>query len=105
MQIWMTDHQIGEQQQADLVVPDPLQRALESPDLEDGLRPEGVRPGLDLAVEAVELGLEVVRRRVDRDAEEERRRRVDRLAVEVLAGIQARDHLREPDRIDLVDAA
>ena len=43
--------------------------------------------------------------RVDGDAEEERGRRVDRPAVEVLAAVQPRHQLVEPDRVDLVDAA
>ena len=62
-------------------------------------------PASSFAPEALGLELEVVGGRVDGDADEERRRRVDRPAVEVLAAVQARDQLREPDRVDLVDAA
>ena len=61
--------------------------------------------GLDLAIEALELEFHVVGGRVDRDAGEERRRRVDRLAVEVFARVQPRHQLGEADRVDLVDAA
>ena len=74
-------------------------------EVEDDLRHGEARAGLDLPPEAVELQVEVVGGRVDGDADEERGRRVDRLAVVVLALVQARDQVREPDRVDLVDAA
>ena len=71
-------------------------------EVEEQLRHREARARGDLAVEAVDLELEVVRRRVDRDAGEERRRRVDRAAVEVLAAVQPRHQLDEPDRVDVV---
>ena len=45
----------------------------------------------------LDLETEVVGGRVDRDAGEERRRRVDRAAVPILAGVQARDELDEAE--------
>ena len=56
--------------------------------VEDDLRHRETRAFLDLPPEAVELQVEVVRGRVDGDADEEGRRRVDRLAVVVLALVQ-----------------
>src|ERR671937_3087758 len=82
-----------------------LLEAVEVGEVEERLRHREPGAGLDLPAEPVELGLEVVRRGVDGDAEEERRRRVDALAVEVLAVVEPRDDLREADRVDLVDAA
>ena len=55
-------------------------------------------------MEAIRLEPEIVRGRVHRNAGEERRRRVDRAAVEVLAAVEARHQLDEPDRVDLVHA-
>src|SRR5439155_7605770 len=60
---------------------------------------------VDLLPEPLELGLEVVRSRVDGDADVERGRRIDRSPVVVLAAVEARHQLREPDRVDLVDPA
>ena len=84
---------------------EPLEEAVEVREVEDDLRHRELRACLELLLEALELDLEVVGRRVHRDADEERGRRVDRPAVEVLAAVQPRDQPREPDRVDLVDAA
>ena len=84
---------------------EPLEEAVEVVEVEEDLRHREARACLELALEPLELELEVVGGRVHRDAEEERRRRVDRAAVEVLAPVQLRDELRQPDRVDLVDAA
>ena len=65
-----------------------LGEAVEVVEVEDDLRHRELRARLDLLPEAVGLELEVVGGRVDRDADEERRRRVDRPAVEVLAAVQ-----------------
>ena len=74
-------------------------------EIEERLRHREPGAGLDLALEALELELEVVCGRVDCDADEERGRRVDRPAVVVLAEVQWRDELHEADRVDLVDAS
>ena len=73
--------------------------------IEKNLRHRELRAGLELLLEALELVVEVVGRRVDRHPEEERRRCVDLAPVVVLARVHAHDHLREPDRVDLVHAA
>ena len=49
--------------------------------------------------------VEVVGGGVDRDPDVEGRRRVDRPPLVVLAAVQARHQVREPDRVDLVHAA
>ena len=66
---------------------DELLEPVEVAKVEESLRHRELGARLDLLAKPVELGLEVVSRWIDRDAEEERRRRVDRLAVEVLAGV------------------
>src|SRR5262249_59736317 len=82
-----------------------LLEAVEVAEIEERLRHRELRAGIDFLPEALELGLEVVRRGIDRYAEEERRGRVDRFAVEVLAGGQASNGVRKSDRVDLVDTA
>ena len=84
---------------------EPVDEAVHVLEVEQDLGHREVRAGFDLAVEAVELRLEVVGGRVDRDADVEGRGRVDRSPVVVLAAVQARHQVREPDRVDLVDAA
>src|SRR5919109_330397 len=81
-----------------------FQEPVEVFEVEEDLCHGEASAGLDLAVEAVELQLEVVRGRVHGDPEEERRRRVYLASVEVLACVHVADHSREPDRVDLVDA-
>ena len=49
--------------------------------------------------------LEIVGRRVDGDPDEEGRRRVDRLAREVLAAVEVSEQGDQPDRVDVVHAA
>ena len=75
---------------------EPLEERVEVGDVEQHLRHRELRAGLELAREAVELDVEVVRRRVDRDADVEVRRRVDRAASEVLALVQMREQLVRP---------
>ena len=84
---------------------EPLEERFEVREVEEDLRHRELRSRLELAFEALELELEVVRGGIDCDAEEERCRRVDLTAVEVLARVHARDDLSEPDRVDLVYAA
>ena len=100
MRIGQTPTRIGIGQPP-IAIPERLERL----EVEEDLRHREARAGGDLLVEAVDLELEVVRGRVDRDAREERRRRVDRAAVVVLAAVHAREQLDEPDRVDLVHAA
>ncbi len=62
-----------------------------------------VRAGFDLAEEALDLEVEVVVGRVDRDADPEVGRGADRVAVAVDAAVELRDVLHHADRIGLVD--
>ena len=83
---------------------EPVEERLEVDKVEEHLRHRELGACLELRLETLELELEVVGRRVDGDAEEEDGGRVDLAAVVVLARVHPRDHLREPDRVDVVDA-
>ena len=84
---------------------EPLEERVEVRDVEEHLRHRELRARVELALEALELHVEVVGGRVHRDADVEGRRRVDRAAVEVLTAIEVCDQVGEPDRVDFVDAA
>src|SRR5215210_3397039 len=61
------------EQDADLGIADALDGVLEGFDLEDGLRPEGVGPGPDLAPQLLYLPIQVFRCRVEGSPDEEAR--------------------------------
>ena len=82
-----------------------VEQAVEVLEVEDHLRHRERCAGVQLLPEALELEVHVVCGRVHGHADEEGRRRVDRLAVEVLARVQPRDELGQADRVHLVDAA
>ena len=83
----------------------PSQEPIQVLRIEDDLRHREPCTGLELLPKTIELDLHVVRRRIDGDAGEERRRRIDRAAVEVLAAVEVRHQPGQADRVDLVDAA
>ncbi len=82
---------------------DPSAESLERFEVEQDLRHGEPGAGGDLAVEALGLEAEIVGGRVDGCAGEERRRRVDRAAVPVLARVELGEQLDETDRVDVVD--
>jgi hypothetical protein len=82
-----------------------LEEAIEVADVEERLGHAETGTRLELLPEAFELGVEILCGRVDRDADVERGRRVDRLARVVLALVQAGHQTRQPDGVDLVHAA
>ena len=84
---------------------DLLHKAVQVVGVEDDLRHREPGAGVQLLLEPAELDVHVVGSGVDRDAVEERRRRVDWTPVEVLAAVEVRHQLSESDRVDLVDAA
>src|ERR687895_551980 len=99
------DRKQSDQQRDGRLAAEAIEEPVEVLEVEDELRHRELRAVLDLPLEAVELELEVVRRRIDCAADEERRRGVNRSTVEVLAGVQLRDQLDEPDGVDLVNTA
>src|SRR5207247_9178483 len=68
---------------------DALAERLERLQAEEHLGHREARTCRDLPMEAIRLETEIVRGRVHRNAGEERRRRGDRAAVEVLAAVEA----------------
>src|SRR5207244_9949468 len=72
-----------------LAVPSfPTRRSSDLVEVENDLCHRESRTGSKLRAEPFDLEVEIVGRRIDCDSREERRRRVDRAAVEVLAAIE-----------------
>ena len=80
------------------------QEVVEVREVEEDLRHREPRTCLELLLEALELVVEVVGGRVQRDTDEERRRRVDLAPVQVFACVHVRDDPRQADRVRPVTA-
>ncbi len=60
-----------------------------------------LRARFDLVLEAAQLGVGVLRSRIDHDADVKRSRPANRLAADVESAIEPRDHIGQADRIDV----
>src|SRR5713101_1815846 len=78
-----------------------LQERLEAAHVEDRARDDELGARLDLVLETAELLIEVRSRRIHRHADEKRGRRADRLSADVASVVEARDHVGQPDRVDV----
>src|SRR5918998_1525389 len=84
-------------------IADLLERLLQGPDLEDRLRPEGVRPGLDLAPQLLHLGAQILGRGVEGGPDEEAGWLAYWVAGQVLARVHAREDVYEADGVRIED--